>query len=845
MDDPSKINIPHDLGKPSLIDFNGQKVLAYQVFNPELKSTDTKTISKEMFRDLEGTDVSLPPLIRIKSKPGKQQIWIMHLWVSGDGNLNKRTGLIDNTTPFEKIDWKVTSQPASVPGDLAKAGMELSKTFIKFIDGHKYDVVFEADRDAANQILRYHRSSPIPSPPVSSGGRTNTLIGQLNENFHLAKDLSLDTLRKLIKSSEESYYNELDDPDYILDDKVYDYIKDMYHAKMLEQGIDVTAADGMGHVPEPVGRLLKLPVWLGGMDKLLHGSGELALWAAKYPGPYVVSAKMDGASALLFREDGIVKMYSRGRKGKAQNISELLQYLNLPALPEGVMIRGELIMKKSVFAAKYKRADPKIKIGYRNIRNAVGGLVNKVGSRASGSKSADQPLDAPFIQDLEFITYEVITTPPMKCSDQYAYLDATYGTQVAPHAVMQTVSDEVLSVVLDNLLESMDYEIDGLIMCDDHIHERPYGENFPYIKAYKKPLANLMGITTIIGIEWNPSKDRLIKPVGLVHPLELDGTTIERVTLYNARYVVENNLGPGAVVELVRSGGVIPKVVKVIQPSPTGPSLPENYPYLWNDNKVEIVLNDDDVNSPANREVVIKRLYYFLKTIEAKGIGEETVAKMYDIGVRTIPHLLQLTAQHLAFMGPKASQNAVDAIQKHAVNIPLPILAKASGVFGRGFGERIMDDVFETYPSILESQEVQSNNIPAITQAMLMIPGFADTRATQIAEGFYKFLFFLRDMQYVGYQITMRHTPPVKKIVSGNHPLRGANVVFTGFTKSNDAGISNFLDGVGGNVQSSVTGTTTMLIALNPSSSSGKTKSATAKGIPIISKDAFVAKYMG
>ena len=434
----------------------------------------------------------------------------------------------------------------------------------------------------------------------------------------------------------------------------------------------------------------------------------------------------------------------------------------------------------------------------------------------------------------------------MCASDQYHFMDKHYGVSVAPHVLMDKVNDEMMSQGLDYFLKTMDYEIDGLIMCDNHVHPRPYGENFPYIRAYKKPLVNLMAVTRVKSIEWNVSKDRLIKPVAIIEGVEIDGTFNERATAYNARFVMNMNLGPGALIQITRSGGVIPKILKVIEPAPQGGSLPvEKYKFLWNDNKVEIVLDDDDLNSPANREVVIKKLAYFLKTIDAKGIGEEKVASLYDIGVRTIPHLLLLKQEHVAFMGPKASQNLIDIIKKHVVDIPLPLLAKASGVFGRGFGKSLMYNVFGAYPAILQSQQVQTNDIEGIMKLMEPLDDFAETRSEQIAPGFYKFLFFLQDMINAGYHLpTIVYEPKKTPIAVQNHQLMGINIAFTGFTKAKDGGISEFVESVGGTIQDRLKSDTKLLIVKDINSNSAKAKAAREKGIPLMSKEQFMAQFM-
>ena len=56
------------------------------------------------------------------------------------------------------------------------------------------------------------------------------------------------------------------------------------------------------------------------------------------------------------------------------------------------------------------------------------------------------------------------------------------------------------------------------------------------------------------------SKDGFIKPTILLEPVAIGGVEIKRVTGNNAKFIVDNKIGPGAQVEIIRSGDVIPKI---------------------------------------------------------------------------------------------------------------------------------------------------------------------------------------------------------------------------------------------------------------------------------------------
>ena len=84
------------------------------------------------------------------------------------------------------------------------------------------------------------------------------------------------------------------------------------------------------------------------MDKIKPDTNALSKWKAKYAGPYILSAKLDGISGLYSTENNEQKLYTRGNGKVGQDISHLIPYLKLPTTPD-ITIRGEIIMKKVYF----------------------------------------------------------------------------------------------------------------------------------------------------------------------------------------------------------------------------------------------------------------------------------------------------------------------------------------------------------------------------------------------------------------------------------------------------------------------------------------------------------------
>ena len=848
------------------------------------------TFSRNMFK-VPGATGECPPVAKVISLLGQPlTISFYQLWQ--DGNVIKSR--MANWTAGQDVNvlgW-IMGIVSEAP-DPQQRIQHMAATWIQSIDKQGYTLMFPEDETFANQLYGFKGAVLPPSqvtdvetrpqqpgqllnqiPPgcplpvkAISGGRFANLVKDLNANHLLADKLDLDTMGQLLKDSEELYFNAIDDPEFMLEDKVYNYIKDLYRVRMFaERQIVVEGSansgrgntlsggrqTGMEHVPEPVGRMVKLPVWMGSLSKVQHGDGKLNQWKQNYPGPYMVAAKLDGASALRFWENGKEKLYSRGKNGMAQDLSELLPYLQLPILDQGVMIRGELILRKDDFNTKYKRANKTDKGGYRNARNAVGsGLVNKIGCRIPGSKSIEAELDIPFMADVKYVVYEAISTPMAKISDQYAYLEMRYGMvngdnqphcEVAPHFILEDVTEEDLSAIHEQFEHEMYFEIDGVVVTSDHVYDRPYGSNPDYARAYKKPLASLMAVTTVTHVTWKLSKDKYLKPKVHFLPIELVGSTTRKATGNNASHVFNNQLGPGSVIEVIRSNSIIPMIISFIKPSPTGPQMPTQKSY-WSKNKVDLILDESELDEANVRLIMIERMRAFLKLAGVKGVASAKLASMYDIGAKTIPLLFAVRPEHIAAMGPKASQNVVTALQGVVGKIPLPIMAAGSGAFGRSIGVELMTTLFNAYPGILQSEAVQSNNIQQLEVGLLGLPDYGPERAASVARGFAPFLDFLRQLYAVGYPVVTVYQPAGAKTVTvANHPLKGMNIAMTGFHQ--DTEMNNFIPSVGANLQKAMRSDTNMLIVADEGSENNKTRAAQKKGVTIITRDQFRQKYM-
>ena len=191
-----------------------------------------------------------------------------------------------------------------------------------------------------------------------------TLLEQFLENpYAFIEDASKSNIIKLMTEANELYRKS---SELIMSDAEYDLLSDKLKEidpknKLLSKiGAEVHSKDKV-----------KLPFYMGSMDKIKPDTGDLQKWKKKYKGEYILSDKLDGTSALLvLRDDGKNMLFTRGDGIHGTNISSMLSDINgIPSLKENLVVRGELLINKNNYE--------KHKSKYSNSRAMINGLVNK------------------------------------------------------------------------------------------------------------------------------------------------------------------------------------------------------------------------------------------------------------------------------------------------------------------------------------------------------------------------------------------------------------------------------------------------------------------------------------
>jgi NAD-dependent DNA ligase len=399
------------------------------------------------------------------------------------------------------------------------------------------------------------------------------------------------------------------------------------------------------------------------MDKIKPDTNALTTWKAKYTGPYVLSCKLDGVSGMFDSETK--KLYTRGDGKVGQDISHLVTRLRLnekvdPKTP--LVVRGEFIIPRRVFEDKYKDT-------FANPRNLVSGIIN--------TKGADEKAN-----DLHFVAYEIIH-PQMNPSKQMETL-TKLGYEVVQYKETPSskLTNENLSETLMDWRTKYMYDIDGVIVADDNIHPRKDG-NPEHAFAFKMVISDQIAEAKVVDVIWTPSKSGYLKPRVRIEPIKLGGVTIEYATGFNGSYIETNKIGIGAVIQIIRSGDVIPHIKSVTTPAERAKMPTE--PYHWTDTHIDIILDSADDNVTVRE----KNITAFFVGIEVDGLSKGNVARIMSAGFDTIPKILKMTKADFAKVDgfkEKTIEKIYHGIQNKVKSASLLAIMSSSNLFGRGIG---------------------------------------------------------------------------------------------------------------------------------------------------------------
>ena len=115
--------------------------------------------------------------------------------------------------------------------------------------------------------------------------------------------------------------------------------------------------------------------------------------------------------------------------------------------------------------------------------------------------------------------------------------------------------------------DTTDYPTDGLVYrLSDNLTYLQLGHTSKHPRGAFALKEQAQGVaTTLIDVVWQLGKSGVVSPVAILDPINIGGATVSRATLHNIEYIRDLNLEIGCRVEVIRSGEIIPRIVRRIE----------------------------------------------------------------------------------------------------------------------------------------------------------------------------------------------------------------------------------------------------------------------------------------
>ena len=625
------------------------------------------------------------------------------------------------------------------------------------------------------------------------------LYSQSKFTYNMAKSVA--EIRETLSRANAAY--RLGVADSFLTDEEYDLLKE--ELEMLAPNDPLLQEVGI-EIPDTDVRKQKLDVVMASMEKIRTLLDILA-WGKKYgislETEVFESPKLDGLSLAV--NEWTNNAATRGNGIYGQRSDEHYKLLTgiMPSLPGGTAGKfftfGEAIMSRENFK---KYSDE-----FANGRNYISGLLGAPDAR-------------PALRDAFYMRYGLVSDADTSKtrSEQMDYLNAMQRAAGAPELPYNVC--KLSDLTEENLKElfmkwNKDFELDGIIIEVNSLKlqkelGRESNQNPAYARAYKGDFEEVKP-AKFVGISYKTSKQGLAKPIIQIEPVLLDGAWVTNITGNNARYIQDMGIGEGATFLVKRSGMVIPKIVKVVEPGkvdlPTRCSCGGDFD--WNDNKIELVCQNVECDATQ-----LQRVISFFQTLEVDNVSDGTIQQFFDAGYNTIQKVLNLSKaemEKLDRFGKRKAEIIFNSIRTNLATVTLSKLQHATGFFkSLGSKKLLLLEHFDQAPTVDE---------------VAAIDGFSTKSANAYISAYFKFLDFRFSLpEYIEVKKT-------EKKVAGSSELAGKVFIFTGVRRMD---LESIITDKGGSIGGSVSKTTTFLVMKEKGSGSSKEVKAKKLGVTIL-----------
>ncbi len=553
----------------------------------------------------------------------------------------------------------------------------------------------------------------------------------------------------------------------------------------------------------------------------------------------ILSWKLDGLTIVLKYNNGTLEQaITRGNGEIGEDVTHNARVFS--NLPVSIPFKGELVLRGEgvIPYSTFDRINEELgeEEQYKNPRNLCSGTVRQLNSEIAAKRN------------VKFFAFTLVSAEGEEISDSKAEnmkWMAQMGFDVVEHVMVtaENVAEEVEN--FRSRIEDNDIASDGLVMTFDSIsYSQSLGRTSKFPKdsiAFK--WADEMAETTLREIEWNTSRTGLMNPVAIFDPVDLEGSTVSRASVHNVSILKELKLSIGDKIKVYKANMIIPQIAENLTGEVSTAEIPANCFVCGGETEVRKLRDGEALyctnpNCSAQR---IQALSHFVSrdAMNMEGLSEETLKKFLEKGfVENYPDIFRLEEHkdeitEMEGFGEKSYNNLIASIEK-AKDVELPNFIYALGINHVGLrNAKLLCSNFD-----FDLEKIKG----ATEEELVQVEGFGVIIAHSIAQYFRQeeHLALLADA------LTYLRLKEVEQTETGESPLNGLTFVVTGDLEhfANRKELQALIEQGGGKVTGSVTKKTNFLINNDIHSASSKNKKAAELGIPILSEQDFIERFL-
>ncbi len=445
------------------------------------------------------------------------------------------------------------------------------------------------------------------------------------------------------------------------------------------------------------------------------------------PTKYVVETKIDGLSAALKYENGVlVQGATRGNGLIGEDVTTNLKTIKtIPHTlkePLTITVRGEVFISKENFEAMNEERSLNEQPLFANARNAAAGSLRQLDSKIT----AERPLDI-YIFNVQKIEGKEFHSH----YEELLFLEKL-GFSVNPVKIPCDTIEEAIKAIkqIGNDRESLSFGIDGAVIKVDNLSLREdlgsTAKTPRWAIAYKYPPEKKE--TILKDIVCQVGRTGVITPMAILEPVSVAGSTISKTTLHNEDFIKEKDLRIGDTVVIQKAGDVIPEIVEVKKEKRTGKEVVFNMPKTCPVCGAEAIREEGEaaircmgIECPAK---LLRNIIHFVSKegMDIEGLGENLVEQFIEKGfIQNIADIYTLTFEDIASLkknGTKFATNLINAITESKTR-PFYKLITALGI--RHIGSKTAKTItkhFNTIDKLMNASIEELANLEDVGQIM-------------------------------------------------------------------------------------------------------------------------------